>query len=95
MYALNRFLSSKAELRPILFGSVKFLFSSAALVTGKPIAPTAHALDTHRISCSAAGMDDYLPKSVSLEQIAEALDGGCPSRAPALPNASSPSPTFP
>ncbi len=43
---------------------------------GSPIrivALTAHALDTHRISCSTAGMDDYISKPVSLEQIAQAL----------------------
>jgi CheY-like chemotaxis protein len=37
------------------------------------VALTAHALDTHRISCAAAGMDDYISKPVSLEQIAQAL----------------------
>ncbi len=37
------------------------------------VALTAHALDTHRSLCSAAGMDDYISKPVSLEQIAQAL----------------------
>jgi len=43
---------------------------------GSPIrivALTAHALDTHRILFSTAGMDDYISKPVSLEQIAQAL----------------------
>ncbi|MBK9308519.1 MAG: response regulator [Nitrospira sp.] len=37
------------------------------------VALTAHALETHRIACTAAGMDDYISKPVSLEQIAHAL----------------------
>ena len=37
------------------------------------VALTAHALDTHRVSCADAGMDDYISKPVSVEQIAQAL----------------------
>ncbi len=37
------------------------------------VALTAHALDTHRASCAAAGMDDYISKPVTLDQISHAL----------------------
>ena len=37
------------------------------------VALTAHALDTHRASCAAAGMDDYISKPVTLAQISQAL----------------------
>jgi CheY-like chemotaxis protein len=34
---------------------------------------TAHALDEDRDACFAAGMDDYIPKPVTLEKLTEAL----------------------
>lgn len=37
------------------------------------IALTAHALETHRHACIAAGMDDYISKPVSLSHISDAL----------------------
>ena len=49
---------------------------------GRPvpiIALTAHALETHRIACLAAGMNDYVTKPVTLEQIANALRRWLPS----------------
>ncbi len=52
-------------------------------VDGRPVpivALTAHALETHRLACLAAGMDDYLTKPVALEQIAGALRRWLPSR---------------
>ena len=52
-------------------------------VDGKPVsivALTAHALETHRQACLAAGMDDYVTKPVALEQIAGALRRWLPSR---------------
>ncbi|HQX07238.1 MAG TPA: response regulator [Zoogloea sp.] len=50
---------------------------------GRPVpivALTAHALETHRLACLAAGMDDYVTKPVALEQIASALRRWLPSR---------------
>jgi len=44
------------------------------------VALTAHALETHRQACLAAGMDDYVTKPVALEQIAGALRRWLPSR---------------
>ena len=52
-------------------------------VDGTPVsivALTAHALETHRQACLAAGMDDYVTKPVALEQIAGALRRWLPSR---------------
>jgi len=52
-------------------------------VDGRPVpivALTAHALETHRLACLAAGMDDYVTKPVALEQIAGALRRWLPSR---------------
>lgn len=49
---------------------------------GRPIpivALTAHALETHRIACLAAGMNDYVTKPVVLEQIAATLRRWLPS----------------
>lgn len=37
------------------------------------VALTAHALETHRLACMAAGMDDYISKPVTLTQISQAL----------------------
>jgi two-component system, sensor histidine kinase and response regulator len=37
------------------------------------VALTAHALDTHRVLCFAAGMDDYASKPLSMEQCAALL----------------------
>ncbi len=52
-------------------------------VDGRPVpivALTAHALETHRLACLAAGMDDYVTKPVALEQISGALRRWLPSR---------------
>lgn len=38
------------------------------------IAVTAHAIDEHRDQCLAAGMDDYLSKPFTAEQLMEKID---------------------
>jgi signal transduction histidine kinase len=43
------------------------------------VALTAHALDTHRVACAAAGMDDYISKPMTLIQISQALTRWLPS----------------
>lgn len=50
---------------------------------GRPIgivALTAHALETHRASCVAVGMDDYVSKPVTIEQISKILHRWIPSK---------------